>query len=107
MGRAASDLLMNKRTHYYVCGDARMADSCFKSCVELLRKHQTMSRVNAVRHLRDMRVEGRWQTDVWSIVSHSEESKKSVTENKKTAAKIWLTHFRDDEWDALIDTLYT
>jgi hypothetical protein len=80
-----------------VCGDARMADSCFEACVELLRKHQTMSRVIAVRHLRDMRVEGRWQSDVWGIVSHFEESKKLVTENKKIAAKIWLTHFSDDE----------
>jgi hypothetical protein len=56
-----------------------------------------MSRVKAVRHLRDMRVEGRWQSDVWGIVSHFEASKKLVTENKKIAAKIWLTHFRDDE----------
>jgi sulfite reductase alpha subunit-like flavoprotein len=97
LGKSASELLMNKNTHYYVCGDARMADSSFEACVELLRKHQTMSRVKAVRHLRDMRVEGRWQTDVWGIVSHFEESKKSVTANKKIAAKIWLTHFRDDD----------
>jgi sulfite reductase alpha subunit-like flavoprotein len=62
MGKAASDLLMNKNTHYYVCGDARTADSCFEACVELLRKHQTMSRVKKKRRLRDMRVEGRWQT---------------------------------------------
>jgi sulfite reductase alpha subunit-like flavoprotein len=97
MGRAASDLLMNKSTHFYVCGDARMTDSCFEACVELLRKHQTMSRVKAVRYLRDMRVEGRWQTGVWGIVSHFKASKKLVKENKKIAAKIWLTHFRDDE----------
>jgi sulfite reductase alpha subunit-like flavoprotein len=97
MGKAASDLLMNESTHYYVCGDGRMAASCHEACVELLRKHQTMSRIKAVRHLRDMRAEGRWQTDVWGIVSHFEESKKTVTANKKIAAKIWLTHFRDDE----------
>ena len=94
MGLAASELLMNQDTHYYVCGDARMADSCFEACVELLRNHQTMSRVKAVKHLRDMRVEGRWQTDVWGIVSHYDESKKVVEANVKKAAKIWLTHFK-------------
>lgn len=97
MGHAASELLMNRDTHYYVCGDARMADSCFEACVELLRKHQTMSRVKAVKHLRDMRVEGRWQTDVWGIVSHYEESKKVVEENVKKAAKLWLTHFKSGD----------
>jgi sulfite reductase alpha subunit-like flavoprotein len=97
MGKAASDLLMNEITHYYVCGDARMADSCFEACVELLRKHETMSRVKAVQYLRGMRAEGRWQTDVWGIVSHFEESKKQVTKNKKIAAKIWLTHFREND----------
>jgi NAD(P)H-flavin reductase len=76
MGEAAAELLMKKNTHYYVCGDARMTDSCFEACVELLRDHQTMSRVKAVKHLRDMRVKGRWQTDVWGIVSHFNESKK-------------------------------
>ena len=67
MGLAASELLMNKDTHYYVCGDARMSDSCFEACVELLRNHQMMSRVKAVKHLRDMHVEDHWQTDVWGV----------------------------------------
>jgi sulfite reductase alpha subunit-like flavoprotein len=97
MGDAAAELLMKKNTHYYVCGDARMADSCFEACVELLRNHQTMSRVKAVKHLRDMRVEGRWQTDVWGIVSHFDESKKFNEEKVKKAAKRWLKHFKDED----------
>ena len=64
MGLAASDLLMNKDTHYYVCEDARMADSCFESFDKIL---VTMSRVKAVKHLRDMQVEDHWQTDVWGV----------------------------------------
>jgi nitric oxide synthase oxygenase domain/subunit/sulfite reductase alpha subunit-like flavoprotein/hemoglobin-like flavoprotein len=97
MGEAAADLLMKKNTHYYVCGDACMADSCFEACVELLRNHQTMSRVKAVKHLRDMRVEGRWQTDVWGIVSHFDESKKFNEQKVKKAAKRWLKHFKEED----------
>ena len=94
MGLAASELLMNRDTHLYVCGDARMANSCFEASVELLRNHQAMSRVKAVKHLLDMRVEGRWQMDVWDIVSHYDKSKEIVEENAKKAAKIWLNRFK-------------
>jgi sulfite reductase alpha subunit-like flavoprotein/nitric oxide synthase oxygenase domain/subunit/hemoglobin-like flavoprotein len=99
MGKAASDLLMKNNTHYYVCGDARMADACFEACVELLRTHQTMSRIKAVKHLRDMRVEGRWQTDVWGIVSHFDESKKFNDAKVKKAARKWLQHFKNGKDD--------
>jgi sulfite reductase alpha subunit-like flavoprotein len=33
MGKPGADILMNTDTHYYVSGDARMADACFASCV--------------------------------------------------------------------------
>ena len=68
MGAAGADLLLRKDTHYYVCGDARMANDCHEACVQLLRKHGRMSRVAAVHVLNKMRMEGRWQTDVWGIV---------------------------------------
>ena len=99
MGKELCHLLQNPDTHYYVCGDARLADSCFESCVNVLREHGCMSRVWAVQQLKTMRLEGRWQTDVWGIVSHFEEAKKSIEKKKKTAAKLWLKHLKggDDE----------
>ena len=68
MGKEGSDLLLTPHTHYYVCGDARMANECHEACVQLLRVHGDMSRVAAVQNLTKMRVDGRWQTDVWGIV---------------------------------------
>lgn len=76
-----------------------MADACFEACVDLLRKHNSMSRVVAVQHLRNMRSEGRWQTDVWGIVSHFDESKQQIARNKRMAAKIWLSKFSRQEDD--------
>lgn len=91
MGKRACELLQQKDTHYYVCGDARMADECFEACIEVLRKHAVISRVAAVQHLRQMQLEGRWQTDVWGIVSNFEESKKTIEQKKRMKAKLWLS----------------
>jgi sulfite reductase alpha subunit-like flavoprotein len=68
MGQACCDLLLDPDTHYYVCGDARMANDCHENCVRILRRFAVMSRVAAVHHLKKMRMAGRWLTDVWGIV---------------------------------------
>lgn len=92
-GKMACELLLHPDTHYYVCGDAKMADECFEACISVLRNHNSMSRVAAVQHLKKMRSENRWQTDVWGVVSHFAEAKKAIAQSKRTAAKVWLTHF--------------
>jgi sulfite reductase alpha subunit-like flavoprotein len=97
LGKEAADLLLRKDTHYYVCGDARMADACNEVCVGLLRKHAAMSRVAAVQLLKQMRLQGRWQTDVWGIVSHFEDAKKDLRKSKRSAAKLWMSHFKGDD----------
>lgn len=91
MGKRAAELLQRDDTHYYVCGDARMADACFEACIKVMREHAVMSRVAAVQYLRQMQVEGRWQTDVWGIVSNYEDAKKNVEQKKRMKAKLWLS----------------
>ena len=97
MGKELAELILQSDTHYYVCGDARMADACYEECLGLVRRHGTMSRVSAASRLRKMRISGRWQTDVWGIVSHFETAKKDVMKNKRTAAKLWMSHFGNGE----------
>lgn len=70
-----------------------MADGCFTACVNILRQYNAMSRVVAVQHLKTMRLEGRWQSDVWGIVSHFDMAQQEVARDKLMAAKVWLTHF--------------
>jgi nitric oxide synthase oxygenase domain/subunit/sulfite reductase alpha subunit-like flavoprotein len=93
MGRDLADLLLNDSTHYYVCGDAKMADACFEACVDVLIAHADMSRVMAVRHIHLMRAAGRWQLDVWGIVESFRESRSEMIKNKNQAARVWLKHF--------------
>jgi sulfite reductase alpha subunit-like flavoprotein len=91
------ELLLNERTHYYICGDAKMADDCYEVCVETLRKHNSMSRVSAVQHLKRMRAEERWQMDLWGLVRQFKESRDTVARMKKKAAQVWLCRFVEGE----------
>jgi sulfite reductase alpha subunit-like flavoprotein len=90
-------LLNDPSIHYYVCGDARMAASCFEACVQVLREFGPTSRVWAVQNLTRMRLQGRWQSDVWGIVSNFEESKKVLEKRVKAAAQIWLKRLKVDK----------
>jgi sulfite reductase alpha subunit-like flavoprotein len=93
LGKDAADLLLRKDTHYYVCGDAQMANSCYEYCIDVLRKYAGMSRVSAARHLKQMEAQGRWQADVWGILSNYESSKKNIMNSKRRAAMLWMQHF--------------
>lgn len=97
MEMSLCELLLNERTHYYICGDAKMADECYEVCIETLRKHNSVSRVAAVQHLKRMRAEERWQMDLWGLVHQFQESRDAVAKMKKKAAKVWLSRFVEDE----------
>jgi sulfite reductase alpha subunit-like flavoprotein/nitric oxide synthase oxygenase domain/subunit len=101
MGKEIANFLLREDAHYYVCGDARMADACYEVCVSLLREHAVMSRVAAANYLKHMRMEWRWQTDVWGIVSHFEDAKKDIMKSKRMAAKLWMSHFKADDEDSI------
>eukprot|EP00980_Cylindrotheca_fusiformis_P003855 scaffold858_cov123-Cylindrotheca_fusiformis.AAC.31 len=94
LGKDTAALLLRKDTHYYVCGDASMANMCYEHCIDVLRKYATMSRVGAAQHLKQMQVQGRWQTDVWGIISNYETAKKDIMNSKRKSAMLWMQHFQ-------------
>jgi len=65
-----------------------------RSCGNLNLHLGPASRVWAVQNLTRMRLQGRWQSDVWGIVTHFEESKKVLEKRRKGTAKIWLSRLR-------------
>jgi sulfite reductase alpha subunit-like flavoprotein len=66
-GGIICDLLLRDDCTYYICGDANMADFVYNAVVEVLRENANMSRVKATILLKRMRVEDRWQYDLWGI----------------------------------------
>ena len=96
-GKELFELLNNPRTHFYICGDAAMADGCFEACVAVLSKFAQISRVAAVRHITVMKSQARWQLDVWGIISHFSESRDKIRALKQKAAKVWYNQFVNEE----------
>lgn len=86
-------LLLRPDTHYYICGDAKVADECYEACVHVLRTHGGMSRVGAVAHIKRMRVENRWQFDLWGIITHFVESKRQIKRQTQHKSSEWLKSF--------------
>jgi len=93
-GKEINSLLTRDDTHYYVCGDARMANSCYESCIKILRQYEKKSRVSSALFLKRMRTQGRWQSDVWGIALHYEDAKKDIMKSKREAARLWMANFR-------------
>jgi len=97
VGEETSNLLLREDAHYYVCGNASMANSCYESCITILHQYHRKSRLCAAQHLKRMRAQGRWQSDVWGVLKHYEEnSTKNVRESKRRASKILKEEFRRD-----------
>jgi sulfite reductase alpha subunit-like flavoprotein len=76
-------LLLHDDTHYYICGDAKVGDSCYEVCIQVLRTYGNMSRVGAVAHINRMRVQHRWQFDLWGVISHFVEANRQIKKEKK------------------------
>lgn len=98
-GQIVADLLLRDGSTYYVCGDAAMADSCHDAIIEALREHANMSRVMAVNFLKRMRMENRWQNDIWGISAYIDEdnfstAKKVLAKQKSNRALHWLSSMK-------------
>lgn len=95
-GKMLCDLLLRDDCTYYVCGDAVMSDYCYEAIVDALREHARMSRVKATSLLQRMRVEDRWQYDLWGISSYMDDNnyssaKKKMASRKGNRAMVWLS----------------
>lgn len=98
-GKTIYDLLMRDDCTYYVCGDANMADYVYEAIVESLREHGPMSRAKATQLLKRMRVEDRWQYDLWGISAYMDDdnyadAKKKAAKRKGNKAVNWLSKMK-------------
>lgn len=64
-GKEIASILLSKGAHVYICGDASMAKSCLEVCISNMQKHCNLSKLAASQHISRMRINGRWQFDVW------------------------------------------
>ncbi|MDB9527480.1 nitric oxide synthase oxygenase [Oscillatoria sp. CS-180] len=84
--------LSHPQCHYYVCGDARMADNVFDVFMQIAKTEGGLSHVEAVEFFDRMKQEKRFSTDVWGVTLNFEQAIKQVKKDNYARAEKWLAN---------------
>lgn len=83
-------LLSHPKCHYYVCGDAKMADNVFDVLLAIAKTEGRMSHPEAVNFFDKMKQEKRFTSDVWGVVLNYKQAVKQVQHDNYSKAEGWL-----------------
>ena len=83
-------LLSHPKCHYYVCGDARMADDVFEVMLAIAKTEGGLSHPEAVQFFDKMKQEKRFTSDVWGVQLHFKQAIKQVQKDNYSKAEGWL-----------------
>ncbi|MBW4513162.1 MAG: nitric oxide synthase oxygenase [Scytonematopsis contorta HA4267-MV1] len=83
-------LLSNPKCHYYVCGDAKMADDVFEVMLSIAKTQGKMSHIQAVEFFEKMKQEKRFFADVWGVTLNFKQAIKQVQKDNYSKAEKWL-----------------
>ncbi|KAI9342808.1 hypothetical protein BDR26DRAFT_965659 [Obelidium mucronatum] len=61
-------LFSDPKLHYYVCGDAQMADDVENTITRILIEENNWEKRDAADFVNQMKREGRWQSETWGVV---------------------------------------
>lgn len=84
------DVLSQPNCHYYVCGDAQMADDVFEVLMNIAKTTGGLSHAEAVNFFRQMQSENRFVMDVWGVLLNFQRSLTDLQEAKYTQGERWL-----------------
>ena len=84
------DVLSQPDCHYYVCGDAKMADEVFEVLIAIAKTTGGLSHAEAIRFFETMQKENRFVMDVWGVLINFQKSLVDVQEARYTQGKRWL-----------------
>ncbi|MGB0560340.1 MAG: nitric oxide synthase oxygenase [Spirulinaceae cyanobacterium] len=76
--------------HYYVCGDAKMADDVFAVFLQIARSQGGLDYTDAVAFFEQMKQEHRFFTDVWGVTLNYQEAIGQVQKDNYAQAERWL-----------------
>ena len=76
--------------HYYICGDAKMADDVFDSLMGIVQHQGGLTRGAAIDFFDRMKAEKRFHADVWGITLNFNNALVDVREAKYAQGERWL-----------------
>ncbi|MEO1761028.1 MAG: nitric-oxide synthase, partial [Cyanobacteria bacterium J06629_18] len=88
--------LSHPKCHYYVCGDAKMADDVFDVLMAIAKNHGGLSHIEAVDFFDKMKKEGRFNTDVWGVTLNFNKAIKQVQKDNYSKAEKWLNQVSEN-----------
>ncbi len=100
IGRHSEDLwavLSQPDCHYYVCGDAKMADDVFEVLMNIAKTVGGLSHAQAVEFFRTMQRENRFVMDVWGVLLNFRKSLADVQEARYSQGERWLERLTPNE----------
>lgn len=88
--QALWQLLSHPQCHYYVCGDAKMADDVFEVFMAIAKTEGNLSHIEAVEFFGKMKQEKRFHTDVWDVQLNFKQAIEQVQKDNYSKAEKWL-----------------
>lgn len=82
--------LSHPQCHYYVCGDARMADDVFEVFMAIAKTEGSLTHIEAVEFFDKMKQEKRFHTDVWGVQLNFQQAIQQVQKDNYSKAEKWL-----------------
>jgi sulfite reductase alpha subunit-like flavoprotein/nitric oxide synthase oxygenase domain/subunit/hemoglobin-like flavoprotein len=82
--------LSHPKCHYYVCGDAKMADDVFEVMLSIAKTEGGLSHPEAVGFFDKMKQEKRFTSDVWGVQLNFKQAIKQVQKDNYSKAEGWL-----------------
>ena len=83
-------MLSHPQCHYYVCGDAKMADNVFETMLAIAKSEGKLSHPEAVEFFDKMKQEKRFYSDVWGVTLNYKKAIKQVQHDNYSKAEKWL-----------------
>jgi len=88
--QALWQFLRHPHCHYYVCGDAKMADDVFEVFMVIAKTEGGLSHIEAVKFFDKMKQEKRFFADVWAVQLHFKQAIKQLQKDNYSKAEKWL-----------------
>ena len=89
-GKDLWDVLSQPDCHYYVCGDAKMADDVFAVLMNIAKTEGGLSHAEAVEFFQAMQAENRFVMDVWGILLNFPKALSDVQDARYSQGERWL-----------------
>jgi sulfite reductase alpha subunit-like flavoprotein/nitric oxide synthase oxygenase domain/subunit/hemoglobin-like flavoprotein len=95
-------LLSHPQCHYYVCGDAKMADDVFEGFMAIAKTEGHLSHIEAVEFFTKMKQEHRFHTDVWGVQLNFKQAIQQVQKDNYAKAEKWLERVQQPANDQVL-----